>query len=99
MEKKQRYRGLQDDYHAQKQQEALRQKYKLAGNAVIKIENPLGSVVRIVLQFCWRFVALAARLALILLACIGLSTLIFPSIRAEFLHEWSRTWSQLMAWL
>lgn len=99
MAKEQRYRGLQNDYHENKQQAALRQKYKVAGNATVKIENPVGSVVRVLIQSFGRVIVLLARIGILLLACTGLATLIYPSIRVEFLREMNQTLSQIMAWL
>lgn len=93
--------GLKDDYTAEREQADLRTKYGIKRETVrvVVVTNPLVQALRVVLAALGKVALWAARVMLVLLACVGTATLVYPALRTPFFVLMQDTWRQLLNYL
>lgn len=77
--------GLRDDYEAEQQQIELHKKYGIKKSVqVVEVQNPFIQALQVLVLAMGQMAGFVLRAGLVLLACIGLATLIFPELRDPF---------------
>lgn len=84
---------LKARHEERKQQEALKQAYGIEGEKVVVVErkNKAVQVMRVVVWAFFLLLRILASAAVAVLAIIGLTSLLFPDIRAELIDTLLQT--------
>lgn len=77
----------------QQKQEGLRKKYKVDDKEVMIVEK--NNMIKFFLHVFYGTIRIAATITILLLAAIGLLTLLYPEIRTEFLIVMKEIFRQL----
>lgn len=100
MEKKFK-RGLLKEIREEKEQELhqeeLHQKYNLSEKNIMIVEK--NNIIKFLLNSCFRLMKCLATIVLLILASIGLLSLIYPEIRSPLLNVLNDLFQQLMSLL
>lgn len=83
---------LKSAFQAQKDQDALKQKYDLETDAIIiEKKNFIAQILRVVLRAAGTVLRIVASAIVVVLAVMGVCVFIYPVLRTEFVtiaHDW-----------
>lgn len=90
---------LMAELREEREQKALREKYGVTENIkVVEKKSTVAQVVRVLLRAIGSLARLAANILLVVLAVIGLATLIYPEMRQAGLSVFQQIGDQLTAY-
>lgn len=93
--------ALKKQFKEEKAQEELKQQYGITQENVVVVERKsrIVQMWRATLNYAFFFFSIMVRVAIAVLAIIGLTTLIFPDIRVEFISAMQTAISEVKAYV
>lgn len=89
------YKTVKEETAFKENQQKLKKKYQINKPDVVVVEKT--NMTKFLIRLLIGFIKFAATTAILILAVIGLLTLIYPQIRAEFISVWLQITAQFLS--